>query len=365
MPQSEFEKRLKKVRRAMKRQGIDLLLLYGNAFDEYGNYCYLSNYVVRLPRGAMVVVPAKREISLLFEGAPRGIPSVKKTTWIEDVRASGDVSKECVKYMKDNHLTPTTVGFVGLKQLMPHAQLRFLSDALGGVQVVDADDLLREMRMVKSQREVDQIRRVSRIVSHAFGFISEISCSPKSAQVLEAAVRREARLEGAEDFRMMIASPREGSWAFHPPEEKEIIPRGTLIIYLAVQFERYWAQAIRTFVTQETSFEKTQSERLQTLYKKMGQHMKPGKVLSQFYQEMVEMIHKENVDFILDYGIGQGIGLSPKEYPVIAGEDQTKLAEGMCFSFLLGIKDKDLEAAMIGNTLLLKKKGPEVLTADA
>lgn len=361
MPRSEFEERLKKIRRAMKGQGIDLLLLYGNAFDEYGNYCYLSNYVIRLPRGAMVAVARKGDISLMFEGASRGIPSVKKVTWIKDVRACGDLSRECVKYMKEKRLIPSTVGFAGLKGLMPYAQWQVLSDGLGPCKVVDADHLLK-MRMVKSQREVDQIRRASRVVVHAFDVILETAFPSRNEATLEAMVRREARLEGAEDFRMMIAIPGEENWAFHPPEDRQIATGKSLIIYLAVEFERYWAEAVRTFVAKGASFERPELERLQALYEKVVQTMKPGKTVTQVYKEIMEEMREGHGDVILDYGLGQGIGLSPKEFPVISGEDETALKNGMCFSLRLGVKDKDLGAVMIGNTLHLTKKGPEVLT---
>jgi Xaa-Pro aminopeptidase len=219
MPEDEFQERLKKVRRGMKKEGIDLLLLYGNGFNEYGNYCYLSNYIIRLPRGALVVVPRMGELALIFEGASRGIPSVKKTTWIEEVRACGDVSKECVKYLEERKPIPSTIGLVGLRQLMPNDPFQFLCESLSQCKILDADPFLKEMRMVKSQREIDQVRRSSRIIVHAFDFIAGVPLPEMDERILEARLRREVRLEGAEDFRMLIAKPREERWAFRPAEE--------------------------------------------------------------------------------------------------------------------------------------------------
>src|SRR5512136_2792365 len=92
MPVEEFQERVWRIRKAMKKEGIDLLLLYGNGFNEYGNYSYLSNTITRLPQGSLVAVPLKGDLTLMFEGASRGVPSVKKMTWIDDIRASGDVS---------------------------------------------------------------------------------------------------------------------------------------------------------------------------------------------------------------------------------------------------------------------------------
>jgi Xaa-Pro aminopeptidase len=362
MPVEEFQTRVKKIRQRMKEKGIDLLLLYGNAFNEYGNYCYLSNYVIRLPQGALVAVPKAGELSVIFEGASRGVPSVKKTTWIDDIRATGDVSKECVKYLQETNLVSSVIGFAGFKRLMPHHQLKFLFDSLPKCKIIDAEPLINELRMVKSPMEILQIRRASRIVVRTFDFITSTSVEDFREEVLEAGARREARLERAEDFRMMIAKPLEERWAFKPLEEKHLRSGDKVIIYLAVEFERYWAEAARTFSVRGYSFIENQPEEVKTLYESIVEGMNTGKKVSQFYKETMAKIKKANFDFIPDYGLGQGIGLSPKEFPVIAKEDRNILNHGMCFSLRLGVRNKETGPIIIGNTIYLSKKGPEVLT---
>ena len=78
MPVEEFHERVKKIRKGMKKRSIDLLLLYGNGFNEYGNYCYLSNHMIRLPQGGMVVVPAKGEVTMMLRRGCAGPPLRKK-----------------------------------------------------------------------------------------------------------------------------------------------------------------------------------------------------------------------------------------------------------------------------------------------
>jgi Xaa-Pro dipeptidase len=180
--------------------------------------------------------------------------------------------------------------------------------------------------------------------------------------VLEAAARREARLEGAEDFRMMIAKPSEENGAFRPPEERPIRSGDRMIIYLAVEFERYWAEAVRTSTLKESTFAEIQPDTVKTLYENILQGMKIGKRMSQFYRETRAKIAKVKFEEISGYGMGQGIGLGLKELPLIAKEDRNILADGMCLSLRLGIRDKELGSAMIGDTIYLSSKGPEVLT---
>ncbi len=362
MPEAEFQERLKKIRKEMKKERLDLLLLYGNGYDEYGNYSYVSNYVIRLARGALVVLPIQGEPALIFEGAPRGIPSVRKTTWIQEIRAGGDASKECAKYLEEKNLVPWAVGFIGVKSLMPCDQLQFLRDSLKGSKVLDVDLLLKEMRMVKSPREIDQIRRAARILSRAFGVLSGTAFQEMSEKALEGALYREVRIEGAEDFRMMMARPKRERWSFRPAGDGTILSGETVLLFLAVEFERYWAEAIRTFVVKENTLAPVEREDFNALYGRIIELLRPGKAASQFHKEAIAQLRKEKVEYLSDYGLGQGIGLGPREYPVLSKEDNTSLKEGMCLTFRLLVKDEGPGAMMTGNTLLLTKKGPQILT---
>ena len=51
-----------------------------------------------------------------------------------------------------------------------------------------------------------------------------------------------------------------------------------------------------------------------------------------------------------------------QEAPMLAGEDSTMLKEDMLLTLHLAIKDADLGAIMLGNTIYLAKDGAELLT---
>lgn len=161
---------------------------------------------------------------------------------------------------------------------------------------------------------------------------------------------------------MMIAKGSEERWVFRPPEERPLRPEGRVIIYVSAEFERYWAEAVRTFTLGDSSFVENQPEELKTLYGTLVDGMNTGKKVSQFYKEIMAKIKRTNFDTIPDYGLGQGIGLSPKELPVIDKEDRSTLKEGMCFSLRLGVRNKETGPTVIGNTVCLSKRGPQMFT---
>jgi len=216
MPKAEFLQRVEKIKGHMHQRGIDVLLLYANSGDEYGNPCYFSNYIMKMPQGAVVAITRTGEVTLICEGFARDLPGVKSITWVEDIRSCDNASKQTVAFLKEKRLIPSTIGVAGLEPSMPYEQFQFFLKSTEACKLVDADDVIREMRMMKSWREVDQIRRSSRIVSRVFNNLSQMSFSPDNEKRLEAVMAGGAYLEGAEDVRMLIAKPKERNWTLRP-----------------------------------------------------------------------------------------------------------------------------------------------------
>lgn len=364
MPEAEFLERVRKIREEMQQKGMEVLLLYGNSLNEYGDPCYISNYVMKMPQGAMVVITRTGEVTLICEGFSRDLPGVKNTTWVENVICCENVSQRSVALLKEKNLIPSTLGLVGLERFMPYDQFQFFSKSTGSCNTIHADDLIREMRMIKSQREVDQIRRASQMVARIFDKISQPLFSNISEKSLEAVMGREAYSEGAEDVRMLIAKPKEKSWTLRPLGDVPLSADDKVILYLAVEFERYWAEGMRTFVLERDSFKESPVDIFNTLYSQIIQNMKLGERISQFYKETVAEIKATHVDAISDYGLGQGIGLSLQELPLLTEEETNPFREGMCLTLRLAVKDGGKGPVIIGNTIFLSKGGPEVLTQE-
>lgn len=364
MPKAEFLERVQKVKGQMLQRGIDVLLVYANSGDEYGGPCYFSNYIMKMPQGAVVAVTRTGEVSLICEGFARDLPGVKSVTWVEDVRSCDNASRQIIAFLKEKKLIPSTIGVAGLEASMPYEQFQFFLKSTEACKLVQADDVIREMRMIKSQREVDQIRRSSRIVSRIFNHLPQTSFSFVNEKRLEAVVGREAYLEGAEDVRMLIAKPEERYWTLRPLGDGPLSADERVILYLAVEFERYWAEGMRTFVLEGDSFKKCPVESFDILYSQIIQEMRLGKKISQFYQETVAEVKATHRASIHQYGLGQGIGLSLHEPPLLTEEETKPFREGMCLTFRLAIKNEGKNSMMIGNTIYLSKGGPEILTQE-
>lgn len=357
MPREEFESRIGRVRAAMAARGLDLLLVHTTGLTDYGDTAYLTNFIIRLPRGTLVAVPQRGEVVTFFEGASRGLSSLKLTLAMGELEAVGDLAKECARYLEEKKMVPGTVGLAGLKRNMPYQQFRSFMAELKGCAVKDADELLADFRIIKSVREIDQIKRASRIVGQLIVFLKETIFERANERAIEAALYRAARFEGTEDLRVLIARPGRTGRSFRPADSTPVAEGEKVVFYLAVEFERYWAEAIRTFTFKGGSFVEEKSSEPFATFQKLCGGARPGVKISAFCREAFALMGQKNVEALRPCGLGNGIGLGPQEAPLLTEDDPGELKKGMVLSLRVAAADSGNFYSMVGNTVLVGNEG--------
>ena len=94
MPAEEFAGRIERLTAAMRRRSLDALLLYGNLVNDCGNPAYVSNFLLRMSRGGVVILTRGGEATLIFEGIPRGIHMAEQVCPVSDIRAGRNMAAE-------------------------------------------------------------------------------------------------------------------------------------------------------------------------------------------------------------------------------------------------------------------------------
>ena len=369
MPRQEFLQRVERIRHKMESEGLDVLLLYGDIHD-YGDSCYVSNFLVRLPAGALVVLPRTGEPTLFFVGSSRELKLGQRVTWIDDIRSSlagafsstGSLAGDCANYLKEKGGGLLKIGMAGLHPLLSYGEFQRLTEGVSGCDFVDAGHMVRDMRLVKSVRERDQIRRAARIVRNALDAIPGMVLPKMDERSLEIKIDWAARIQGPDDVRILLGRPKEAGWALRPDGDSVLTNGDAIIVYLAVSFEQYWAEAARTFVVENGNLQETESEKVIGLYRQIAAAMKPGKPAAQFCHEAIEEIRAKAGGYISDYGLGDGVGLSSSEAPFLDRKDTTPFSEGMCLSLRMTIPNEETGSIMIGNTICITNAGAEVIT---
>src|SRR5262245_6819755 len=163
MPQQEYQARLDSLHQQMEQEGLDALVIYGDNYS-YGDLCYLTNYFPKV-RGGVGIIPRSGTISLLLNIGSRDVPFAKSLTWLDDVRASGQLGRDGAEVLKENGLTQARIGLVDSGKGFPLPQLEELKESLPKDQWQPGHSMLSQMRLQKSAKELVALREAGRVLN--------------------------------------------------------------------------------------------------------------------------------------------------------------------------------------------------------
>jgi Xaa-Pro aminopeptidase len=331
MPLDEFRGRAVRLRAAMAARDLDALLLYGSNLNGCGHPTWLANYIVKLPFAALVVLPREGDAALIFQGATRGRDAAKATTWIDDVRPCWNMAAECLAALSDRRLTRARIGLAGMPRLVPHSNWQTLTAGLAGATLVEAEDLVNRERAFKSDREIGQLGRASAIVTQSLESIARLAPSAGEWRLV-ADVVRDARMQGAEDLRVLIARLREADWAFRPVEDVACRDGEVISVLLAASWERYWSESIRTFRVAGDRFMPLWPSECEARFRALVAPLTPGATTGGWARTALATLTPAESAAISPYGLGGSIGITPEEWPPLSVRDETPVARGMSFA---------------------------------
>jgi Xaa-Pro aminopeptidase len=316
VPQAEFQSRLDAVRREMARQSLDVLVIYGDNYS-FADLCYLTNYFPKV-RGGIAVVPREGAIFLLLNIGSRDVPFAKTLTWVEDVRASNQVGADGAKLLKEKGFEKAKVGLMDSGLGFPLPQLEDMKGALPNVSWQACDAMIVPQRLVKTARELGAMREAGHLLSDICdGARAFIKQGRKEYEVI-ADIDRLARDKGAEDIRILAGDKR-----LNPPSFKQSASLDDhWAVYLAVQHERYWAEAGRTFILSNDAKLQAAYQKTQEIVAQMATQLKPGGAVAAI-DETARRALGEFYTTASVYGLVNGIGLNQWEAPFL-NEDEAR-----------------------------------------
>jgi Xaa-Pro aminopeptidase len=168
IPDGEFRARQERVREATASQGLDAAVVYsrGGAFmDMSADVLYLTNHYSQQPymgddagvgtarSHGVVIVPVDGPTTVVVD-----IPWWRRDLVVaDDVRPSIDVTGTTARALADLGLGSARLGVVGASYMTAAAWLG-LQGALPGATLVRADRMVEDIRIIKSEAELELIR---------------------------------------------------------------------------------------------------------------------------------------------------------------------------------------------------------------
>lgn len=347
LPPAEFQDRLENVRERMAAAGIDALLVYGTG-DRDGNIAYLSNLVHKVPGFPLALVVTLETAVVLNQRSSRTRPIVERNTWIDDVRFTRALWSTVEEVLAELTDPDAQVALVGSEAMSKPAH-----DALtaSGVSpsIVVRDRFLDDVRSTKSARESDQIRRAGRLVRTVADDLPDVARNATHERRLEAELDRMARLEGAQDVRILCSNPTQTEDHLRPAERRTALGPGLVSVYLAARFEGYWAALARSF---RVGGDDADTDDLVASYEAARASIEPGDTIG----TVVQALETDGVDVARGYPLLSSIGLELEESPVVDTDTDPpagRLEPGMAIELLLPIRPEGGHLQVIGDTLLV------------
>ena len=382
-PREEIQSRIARFQK--KLQDNDIL---GALISQNVDLFYFTGTIQR----SLLFVPTEGEAVLAVQGNLSR--ALRESSLSQIVPAKNN--KELAQALSDFNYSVR--GRIGLEMdVLPAKYYLTLHREFPEADFLDVSELIRKVRMLKSEYEISQIRKgceiLNRVMLEAHKNIRPGMTELDVDSLLVAVARRlghqgRLRMRGYNQ-EMFCAHVFCGKTATVPPTlntplaglgTTPAIAQGAsfnviaenepLIIDFGVGVNGYTTDMTRTFVIGKLPRELRDAYSFTKEIKDfMEQWITPGKSCSQLYTEVIELVRRKGLyDYFMGYKgqqvafVGHGIGLEIDEYPVIAPGFHEEFQENMVFALEPKLVFPDVGAVGVEDDYLVTKEGVERLT---
>ncbi|HET7266019.1 MAG TPA: Xaa-Pro peptidase family protein [bacterium] len=374
-PQGEYERRIAAVQARLKTEGLAALVAYSNGADR-GNARYLVNFETNAG-DTIVVVPADGAPMMTTNWLMHGEPMHTSiwTTWLDDVRGAErlgfsrspetSVAGQAADRIHEARAAADRIGFAG-SAIFPHTVMVALQERLPRATWIPADDLLMEVRAVKSPLEIEVMRRAARISGKMHE--EALRTLAPGAREFDVASRAHAVAfaEGADAlaFESAVATGPRAGLKHCAPTDRVMEPGDMVFLDMAATYHGYSADVSRSTVVGRPSAE--QRRYLDTaleMFEAALATARPGVPV----QDMIAAARAIAVraGYEAEYmpkGFGHGLGCSLFERPSLRPSTTDILQPGNTFALEPMLIRMNAGTACVEETVLITPTGAEALS---
>ncbi|HXV78515.1 MAG TPA: Xaa-Pro peptidase family protein [Candidatus Binatia bacterium] len=361
-PGQEYVDRYERAHALMERAGLDALII-----SEKNNYWYFSGLISyqldHIQRPQICFLPKGGKPTLLVYGNDKA--KAKALPWVGDVCAYVDVpfpQEMIAATLKEMGLAEAKLGFeLGDDQRLgfPVNYLSRLTEALPKAQICDGSAALTEMRLIKSPREIECMRKACEVSIKAYD-----RCLP---QLKPGMTRREIA------DRLFISMIEEGAHPRHPGflmlnsstryDDRRYNKGDRMIADFGACYEGYYGDITRMAIFGELTAEhKKDHETACDVIQLCFESMRPGTPIAELSRVANRELVKRGYQAVVSpKRIGHGIGLSRAEPPSLNEVEAELHRPGMILALEPKVRSEK-SAVHLEEDVLISEKGQEFLT---
>ncbi len=358
LPKQEFLSRLSRIREGMRERAVDLLLVYGDSW-RFGNLAFVSHFMPK-NRGALVVIPLEGEPVLVVQEPSRNNPFSKSLTWIDELHSVGKFAQGLSGTLEARSLKPRKVGLVTVKEQLNIREWGELAKLLQGAQLCDCNDLLISLRLTKSAAELELLKQTSQILRDGMKVFAQEARPGLKEYEISAALDREARRQGAEDFRLLLARSSAPEIGLRPVGSGALKKNEGILVFVAASYQRYWAELGQTFCLGRASEQLVKTYDLANrIFGQLAERTKAGVSSTAATACLGEVPSLAVRNSLEAYGVGNGVGLDLTEEPYLGKDGRGEIKPGMTLTLRVCFTANESGSALISRPYLVTQSGLE------
>ncbi|MEM2146029.1 MAG: Xaa-Pro peptidase family protein [Candidatus Jordarchaeaceae archaeon] len=234
-----------------------------------------------------------------------------------------------------------------------------------GVDFVPASNVVKKLRAVKSQSEIEIIRKAVKIADE--GVKRAIDVITPGIREYEVAAEAEylMRKMGSygTSFDTIIASGHRSAFPHATCSDRKLENGDLVVIDLGVRYKNYCSDISRTCTVGSPSSE--QEKLFQTVLNAQQKAIRlihPGVNASEIDEAAREVIRSAGYGDFFVHSFGHGIGIEVHEFPSISAGSKDVIEEGMVFTAEPGVYIPNFGGCRIEDMVLVRDDGYELLT---
>jgi Xaa-Pro aminopeptidase len=358
----ERTRRYEALSELMREQDLGALVICSRG-DEFvrGRVQYVSDIFQWAGRG-FVVLPLEGQPVFVVDPL-WGLGYAMRSGWLEDYRMPENAGVEIGRILSDLGLGSGRVGVVGLADITAVADFDDMREAVPDAELTDATDSFDDVRAIKSEEEIGNIKETGRILKTVFKALeAEIRPGIREVDVLSEAHRLCRQLGCVEGIALMGRPPFN---SFTPGTNGVIEEDDVIVIDLEWGGPSgYWVELRRVFsfkppTDKQQEFWDTRVESFAACVAAMKAGEPSTAVLDA--RDAVYDKYGQSAQGVISY-TAHGIGVDSLEPPWIPGKDRI-MQENMVINLHPSIKFEDAEEGLalggisIADNVLVTKEG--------
>jgi Xaa-Pro dipeptidase len=261
-------------------------------------------------------------------------------------------------------------GNIGIElQSTPHSIIASLTEGMPEIQLTSADDLLRELRLVKTDVEIKlletAVREADRAFVSALNHMEGNVSDPLNYDLWEFTERVRVHVGefgGSGTGNLLTLQGTEAQIYYRPPQG--VFIQGNLVrTEVTNHYFGYWANAGRTFVVGEPSTSQLDAYQKNIFLKTTAENLlKPGVQACEIFDSVKKIAQKEHIPFWETAGAGHGVGTCERESPYLTADDSTVLQAGMVVVLAIYTFGPEKELIVSKDTFVITDSGSRRLS---